>query len=90
MKFANATNLHRKSGGTWGTRPVPKGLCCGTGSKGQTYGLASFSKASSPQPQLRATQVFLTHGNVPSVFGAHTHNAHIGIYIENSRQRAAG
>ena len=21
MKFANATKLHRKSGGTWGTRP---------------------------------------------------------------------
>jgi hypothetical protein len=23
MKFANAAKLHRKSGGTWGTRPEP-------------------------------------------------------------------
>ena len=27
MKFTSANELHRKSGGTWGTRPVPTGFC---------------------------------------------------------------
>jgi hypothetical protein len=32
MKYANATKLHRKSGGTWGTRPVPMGFSWSTDS----------------------------------------------------------
>src|ERR1700722_11832737 len=39
---------------------------------------------------LKPTQIFVTHGNVPSVIGAHARDPHIGIYIDDLAQNAAG
>ena len=51
--------------------------------------LTSFPLPSTPD-LITTAQIFVTHGDVPSVFGAHARDPHIRIDIDHSGHRAVG